>query len=69
MCAQVNELLFKKYFGTRPVTPLHNLCQSKPIFTRLDGWLAKGLPVIKALHWKVKSLNVLSLIYNSLQVL
>jgi len=25
MWAQVNELLFKKYFGTRPVTPLHNL--------------------------------------------
>src|SRR6218665_3359296 len=24
MWAQVNELLFKKYFGTVPVTPLHN---------------------------------------------
>src|SRR6218665_2184346 len=39
MWAQVNELLFKKYFGTRPVTPLHNLYPSKPIFTRpKDGW-------------------------------
>jgi len=40
----VNELLFKKYLGTRPITPLHNLYPSKPIFTRLlDGWLAKSL--------------------------
>src|SRR6218665_1467732 len=39
MWAQVNELLFKKYFGTHPVTPLHNLYPSKPIFTRpKDGW-------------------------------
>src|SRR6218665_1418376 len=39
MWAQVNELLFKKYFGTRPGTPLHNLYPSKPIFTRpKDGW-------------------------------
>jgi len=39
MWAQVNELSFKKYFGTRPVTPLHNLYQPKPIFTRpKDGW-------------------------------
>jgi len=44
MWAQVNELLIKKYFGTRPVTPLHNLYPSKPIFTRPeDGWLAKCL--------------------------
>src|SRR6218665_1121023 len=44
MWAQVNELLFKKYFGTHPVTPLHNLYPSKPIFTRpKDGWLAKCL--------------------------
>jgi len=38
-------LLFKKYFGTRPVTPLHNLYPSKPIFTRpkdewTGGWLS-----------------------------
>src|SRR6218665_760021 len=39
MWARVNELLFKKYFGTGPVTPLHNLYPSKPIFTRpKDGW-------------------------------
>ena len=39
MLAQVNELLLKKYFGIRPVTPLHNLYLSKPIFTRpKDGW-------------------------------
>src|SRR6218665_2194323 len=39
MWARMNELLFKKYFGTRPVTPLHNLYPSKPIFTRpKDGW-------------------------------
>jgi len=46
MWAQVNELLFKEYFGTRPITPLHNLCPSKPILTRpMEGWLAKGLRV------------------------
>jgi len=45
MWAQVNELLFKIYFGTRPITPLSNLCPSKPIFTqfspvqRTGGWL------------------------------
>src|SRR6218665_1188321 len=39
MWAQVKELLFKKYFGTLPVTPLHNLYPSKPIFTcPKDGW-------------------------------
>src|SRR6218665_505166 len=44
MWARMNELLFKQYFGTRPITPLHNLYPSKPIFTRrVDGWLAKGL--------------------------
>src|SRR6218665_303373 len=44
MWAQVNELLFKKYFGTRPVTPLHNLCLSKPIFTHpKDGWTSGWL--------------------------
>jgi len=41
----VNELLFKKYFGTGPVTPLHNLYRSKPTFTRpkdrwTGGWLS-----------------------------
>jgi len=47
MWAQVNEL-FNKYFGTRPITPLHNLCPSKPIFKRLvDGWLAKDLVATK----------------------
>jgi len=44
----VNELLFKKYFGTRSVTPLHNLYPSKPIFTRpKDGWLSKCLAPIQ----------------------
>src|SRR6218665_567039 len=37
MWAQVNELLFNKYFGTRPVTSLHNLCLPKDGWT--GGWL------------------------------
>src|SRR6218665_1278790 len=37
MWAQVNELLFNKYFGTGPITPLHNFY---PVFTRPKegGW-------------------------------
>jgi len=48
----VNELLFKKYFGTRPVTPLHNLYPSKPILveSKLDGWLAKCLSYVDMLY-------------------
>src|SRR6218665_3177407 len=37
MWAQVNELLFKKYFGTGPVTPLRNFHPSK-FWT--GGWLS-----------------------------
>jgi len=40
----MNELLFNKYFGTPAIIPLHNLCPSKPIFTRpKDGWTGSWL--------------------------
>jgi len=55
MWAQANEL-FKKYFGTRPITPLHNLCPSKPIFTCpkdgwTDGWLRAWWREKDGLYW------------------
>src|SRR6218665_4015677 len=64
MWAQVNELLFKKYFGTRPVTPLHNLYPSKPIFTRpKDGWTGGWLSACACLL--LKNTNSSNLVRNS----
>jgi len=66
MWAQVNELLFKKYFGTRPVTPLHNLYPSKPIFTGpKDGWTApvNKLVSLTWLLWALRSFRRFTLHY------